>query len=306
MKARSLGQLSASLAASIALAASAADAPSFRINETRGPVRPADMTPLKGDSSVEILAGPTNGLDSAFMVHQRLAPGAHNTGLYTLPVEHTYLVLEGRLTVQIGSDEFVAEPDTLVLVPAGVPHRAWNAGSVPERDLQAIAPAPSRDLASMMKPAQPRKIENAAQYVRVPPALGQLAGGQGHESLNERILAERSNGTKFLLERLNDVLPGGGRTEPHAHPFDQIYFVKKGTMTIEYGAFKYTAAANSLVVLPNGTVHSNQNLGTEPQSIITLMLPQPAEGQGAGIPFNISRPTPGGARNRAGGGGATP
>ncbi len=306
MSARSLGHLSAVLAIAIASVASAADAPSFRINETRGPVRPADMAPFKGDSSVEILAGPTNGLDSAFIVHQRLAPGARNTGLYSLPVEHTYLVLEGRLTVQIGSDEFVAEPDTLVLVPAGVPHRAWNAGSVPERDLQAIAPAPSRDLAAMMKPAQPRKIENAAQYVRVPPALTKLAGGQGHDSLNERILAEHSNGTKFLLERLNDVLPGGGRTEPHGHPFDQIYFVKKGTMTVEYGSFKYTAAANSLVVLPNGVVHSNQNLGSEPQSIVTLMLPQPPEGQGLGITFNITRNTTGGGARNRGSGGAAP
>jgi mannose-6-phosphate isomerase-like protein (cupin superfamily) len=262
----------------------------FRLSPARGPIRPVDLSPLKGAISSEILAGPTNGLESAFLVHTRMAPNARATGLYTLPVDHTYLVLSGKLTVQLGTDQFVVEPDSLVFVPAGVPHQAWNAHSEPAADFQVITPAPSRDLVSLMKLAPARKIENAAQYIHVAPPLGKLNGGTGHESLNERILISREKtGSQHLLQRLNDMLPGGGRTELHLHPFDQAYFIKKGTMKINYGAATYEASANSLVVLPVGVVHSNENAGTTVQSVITLLLPEPPKGVSLGGGMEIRR-----------------
>ena len=213
-------------------------------------------------------------------------------GLFALPVDHTYLVLAGRLTVQIGTDQFVAEPETLVFVPAGIPHRAWNAGPAPEADFQVVTPAPSRDLVALMQPATARTIPNAAQYVRRPPRLDTLTGGQGHDSLNERILADRSTGSQNVLERLNDVPPGGGRTTTHLHPFDQIYFVRAGTMTVEYGLSKYEVGPNSLVVLPAGIPHNNQNNGAVVQRIITLMLPEPLPGAPLGAGVEITRRGP--------------
>jgi mannose-6-phosphate isomerase-like protein (cupin superfamily) len=294
MKQINAGSLALTLAALVvgATSAGAADdmqksiAGTFHLTPARGPVRPVDLSPFKGPVSSEILAGPTNGLESSYLIYTRMAPKAPAMGLYTLPVDHTYLVLSGKLNVQLGTDQFVAEPDTLVFVPAGVPHQAWNAGSEPEADFQAITPAPSRDLVSLMKPASARKIENAARYIHVAPALGKLAGGTGHESLNERILVSReSTGSDHVLERLNDMLPGGGRTELHLHPFDQVYFIKQGTMKISYGAATYEAKANSLVVLPVGVVHSNENAGSTVQSVITLLLPEPPKGvsMGGGI-----------------------
>ncbi len=261
----------------------------YRLTPARGPVRPVDLSPFKGEISSEILAGPTNGLESCFLVYTRMAPGAKAKGLYTLPVDHTYMVLSGKLNVQLGMDKFEIGPDTLVFVPAGVPHQAWNAGSDPVAEFEVITPAPSRDLVSMMKPAAARKIENAAQYIHVAPPLGKLNGGTGHDSLNERILISRANGSINVLERLNDMLPGGGRTELHLHPFDQAYFIKQGTMKINYGAATYEAQANSLVVLPIGVVHSNENAGTTVQSVITLLLPEPPKGVSLGGGMQIKR-----------------
>jgi mannose-6-phosphate isomerase-like protein (cupin superfamily) len=262
----------------------------FHLSPARGPVRPVDLSPFKGEIYSEILAGPTNGLESSFLIHTRMAPKARSKGLYTLSVDHTYLVLTGKLNVQLGTDQFVVEPDTLVFVPAGVPHQAWNAGTEPEADFQVITPAPTRDLLSLMKPAQARKIDNAAQYIHVAPPLGKLVGGTGHDSLNERILVSReTTGSEHVLERLNDMLPGGGRTELHLHPFDQAYFIKHGTMTINYGAAAYQAQANSLVVLPVGVVHSNENTGTDVQSVITLLLPEPPKGVSLGAGMEVKR-----------------
>jgi mannose-6-phosphate isomerase-like protein (cupin superfamily) len=260
----------------------------FHISEARGPIRPADLSPFKGEVSSEILAGPTNGLDSAYLIYSRMAAGAHAPGLYTLPVDHTYLVLAGKLNVQLGTDKFVAAPETLVLVPAGVPHQVWNAGTEQETDFQVVTPANSRDLVSMMKPAEAKKIENAAQYVRVAPPLGKLAGGTGHDSLNERILANRATGSEHVLERLNDMLQGGGRTETHLHPFDQAYFIRQGTMTVQYGMATYQAPANSLVVIPTGVAHNNLNNEPTQQSVITLLLPEPAKGRPMGSGVTLS------------------
>jgi mannose-6-phosphate isomerase-like protein (cupin superfamily) len=240
----------------------------FHLSKARGPLRQVDLSPFKEEVSSEILAGPTNGLDVAYIVYTRLAAGARKKGLYTLPVDHTFLVLAGKMNVQLGTDEFVVGPETLVLVPAGAPHQIWNAGSEPVAEFEVITPDPARDLASMVKPAQPRKIENAVQYVRVAPPLEKLAGG-----INERILADKSTGSPNVLERLNAVLTGGGRTGPHYHPFDQLYFIQKGTMTVLYGTATYQAGPNTLVAIPRGVIHNNTNEAPEPNSYVTLLVP---------------------------------
>jgi mannose-6-phosphate isomerase-like protein (cupin superfamily) len=293
---RTHGAWFALVAVGITAAASAAQADAVKamtaglhLSDARGPIRAVDLSPFKGEASREILAGPGNGLESAFIIYARLTAGTRPRGLYTLPVDHTYLVLSGKLNVQLGTDQFLAEPDTLVFVPAGVPHGIWNAGTESESDFEVVSPAPSRDLASMMQPAQARKIDNAAQYVRPAPKLDKLASGTGHESLNERILASRATGSQNIYERLNDVPPGGGRTDVHIHPFDQVYFVTKGTMSVLYGLKTYEAGENSLVVLPAGVVHNNQNNGTSVQSSITLLLPEPPPGTPLGAGVQLSR-----------------
>jgi mannose-6-phosphate isomerase-like protein (cupin superfamily) len=255
----------------------------FHLDLDRGPLRHVNMTPFSGQVSSEILAGPTNGLDSAFIVYTRMAPGARPMGLYTLPVEQTYLVLQGRLDVQIGTDRFVADPDTLVLVPPGVPHQAWNAGGEPEADFEVVTPAPSRSLIAMMQPAKARAVPNAAQYIHVPTPLGKLKGGAGHAALNERVLASRASGSEYVLERLGEVLPGSKSEPSHIHPFDQLYFVRRGTMTFYYGLKTYQVPANTLVVIPAGIVHHDANGGSSVMSFVQLVVPEPKRG----VPFGV-------------------
>jgi mannose-6-phosphate isomerase-like protein (cupin superfamily) len=204
----------------------------LHLNDTRGPIRTADVSPLAQGASSEILGGPTNGSENAYLLYTRMAPGARGPALFTLPAEHYYVVLSGRMTVQIGTDTFTAEPMTGVVIPANVPHAVWNADAQPEAHLEAIAPAPSRDLLAMVKAVQPRKIENAAQYIRriAVPAAKDLKPG-----LNGQVFTNRAMGSANTV-RLDSTMTGSGGPATHVHRFEQVYFFVEGSTTIVYGA----------------------------------------------------------------------
>jgi mannose-6-phosphate isomerase-like protein (cupin superfamily) len=255
----------------------------LRLNETRGPIRAAETSSLPGkDASSEILGGPANGSDNAYLIYTRMPAGARGPALFTLPVEHYYIVLSGRMTVQIGSDTFIAGPMTGVVIPMDTPHAVWNAGAEPEAHLEVIAPAPSRDLMSMLKPAQPRKIENAAAYIRpiaVPPAKDLKPG------LNGAVVTNRDRGSPNTV-RLDSTLAGSGGPATHVHRFEQVYFMVEGATTILYGADRFKASKNDIVILNPGVVHTNRNESGMPERHLTLLLPQNVGGP-ADIEFEM-------------------
>ena len=255
----------------------------LRLNETRGPIRTADTSSLPGkDASSEILGGPANGSDNAYLIYTRMPAGARGPALFTLPVEHYYVVLSGRMTVQIGTDTFIAGPMTGVVIPVDTPHAVWNAGAEPEAHLEVIAPAPSRELMSMLKPAQPRKIENAAAYIRpiAVPAAKDLKPG-----LNGAVVTNRDRGSPNTV-RLDSTLAGSGGPATHVHRFEQVYFMVEGATTILYGADRFKASKNDIVILVPGVVHTNRNESGMPERHLTLLLPQNVDGP-ADIEFEM-------------------
>ncbi len=256
----------------------------YHVTKSSGPLRPIDLSPFQGKTSTEILASPDNGLQAEIVMYTRLAPGAPKRGLYTLPADHTYLVMKGKVNLQLGTDEFVLDPNTLVLVHPGVPAQIWNSGSEQAEVLEAIAPIASSDLAFLMRPAAATKVANAAQYIFLAPPLGEMKKGIGHEGLNERVMASTDNGSMHILERLDDVPPGSGGPPTHTHEEDQLYLVTAGTMTVEYKGAKSPATPNTLVVLHRGVPHANTNTGDVVESHITLLMPAQPGGGPRGIP----------------------
>lgn len=272
----------------------------LELSEQRGPIRTADLSkPLGKTVLTQILGGPTNGSEDAYLLYTRMPSGAHGPAMFTLPVDDLYFVLSGKMTIQIGTDKFVAGPDTGVRVPAGVPHEAWNAEAEPEANLEVISPAPSRDLLSMLTPAAPRKIENAAQYVTpAPPLPAELRPG-----LNGQQMFNRSTGSANQM-RIDSTPEGSGNDNPHIHHFEQVYFVKEGTMTLRYGLAAdgtigtYKVPVNSYVIIPPGVVHGNRNEGPGVERHVVFLLPEPAPGTGpldVGVEF---KPIPTGRGGR--------
>jgi len=274
----------------------------MRMNQTRGPIRMADTSAPSGKMAMsEILGGPTSGSDNAYLIYTRMAPGAHGPALFTLPVDDYYVVTSGKMNVQIGTDKFVAGPLTGVVIPANTPHAVWNEGTEPEANLEVITCANpdkdlSRDLKSMMKPAQPTKVDNAAQYIREIkiPAASELKPG-----LNRQVYTNRAKGSPITIA-LDSTSPGSGGPKPHVHRFEQVYFMLDGETTVMYGLDNPVAKKNDIVILPTGVIHTNTNHSQTIERHITLLLPEPDK-----QPFDIEFEEKGPAGGTAGAGAPT-
>jgi quercetin dioxygenase-like cupin family protein len=70
------------------------------------------------------------------------AGGGSPAGMHTHVVDQIFYVLAGTMNLEIEGKEYQAGPGSLVVFPAGVPHRNWNGGSLPTVHLAVNAPLP--------------------------------------------------------------------------------------------------------------------------------------------------------------------
>lgn len=66
-------------------------------------------------------------------------------GMHTHVVDQLFYILSGTMSLEIDGQPYTADPGTLVVFPAGVPHRNWNGGSEPTVHLAFNTPLPSPD-----------------------------------------------------------------------------------------------------------------------------------------------------------------
>ncbi len=70
------------------------------------------------------------------------AGGGSPAGMHTHVVDQIFYVLSGTMNLEIEGTSYEAGPGTLVVFPAGVPHRNWNGGTEPTIHLAFNAPLP--------------------------------------------------------------------------------------------------------------------------------------------------------------------
>ncbi len=82
----------------------------------------------------------------------------------------------------------------------------------------------------------------------------------------------RDTGGAYSLTE--SVVPPQGGPPPHIHHReDEAFWVLEGELEVSVGENRFKADAGSLVHLPNGVLHSYQNVGTGPAKFLTLMVP---------------------------------
>ena len=70
------------------------------------------------------------------------AGGGSPAGMHTHVVDQIFYILAGTMNLEIEGKEYKAGPGSLVVFPAGVPHRNWNGGTEPTVHLAVNAPLP--------------------------------------------------------------------------------------------------------------------------------------------------------------------
>ena len=68
--------------------------------------------------------------------------GGSPAGMHTHTVDHVFYVLRGTMQIEIAGTHYEGQEGTLIVVPAGVPHRYWNSHPEPLIHLAFNAPLP--------------------------------------------------------------------------------------------------------------------------------------------------------------------
>lgn len=85
----------------------------------------------------------TSGGVHAAVNYIRTPPGGGSPrGLHTHEWEQLFYIVEGTMNIEVDGREFEAQPGNLVVFPAGVPHKNWNATGEPTVHIAFNTPLP--------------------------------------------------------------------------------------------------------------------------------------------------------------------
>ncbi|OQV07485.1 Cupin domain-containing protein [Cladophialophora immunda] len=125
------------------------DVPMGHRTDRKGYVRRVDqarLTEALPGFFTMALADPSSGSANTVVYYAETLPGKGGPGAHLHDFDQCYFILEGQLTIEVSLEKHVVGPDTLVLLPAGVPHRQYNDGDVVEKHLSILSPVPEQGL----------------------------------------------------------------------------------------------------------------------------------------------------------------
>lgn len=220
--------------------------------------------------------------ESCVVIATKVPPGGQGPPRHRHPSDQTYVVLQGEISIELGTDVETATPRSLVFIPAGLPHHNWNQGPQDEIHLEVIAPGvlPTQALSV---PTDSTDFATPAGFVRE--ADPTKLTGQG---FNLDWLVNRQLGAEHAAVYLAEVPPGAAGPALHVHDFDQFYFVLEGTLNVEVGLQRYEVGPHALVVLPAGVPHRQWNEAGQVERHLTILAPEPTLPHSASHPWDIA------------------
>jgi mannose-6-phosphate isomerase-like protein (cupin superfamily) len=73
-------------------------------------------------------------------------------GMHIHDIDQIFYILSGTMSIEVEDKQYDCEPGSLIIFPAGVPHRNWNNGSEPTVHLAFNTPLPQPGV-PFVKPA---------------------------------------------------------------------------------------------------------------------------------------------------------
>jgi quercetin dioxygenase-like cupin family protein len=101
-----------------------------------------DALPADARFSQKLIDGSSGGRNAAVSYIRTPPGGGSPRGLHTHDWEQLFYVLEGTMTIEVEGERLTAGPGSLVVFPAGVPHRNWNGSDRPTVHLAVNTPLP--------------------------------------------------------------------------------------------------------------------------------------------------------------------
>ncbi len=114
-------------------------------------VRKVDFTAIdKSDADArldQVLFDHTSGAKTC-TIHCIKTPagGGSPAGMHVHDVDQIFYILCGTMSIEIEGKQYACSPGSLIVFPAGVRHRNWNAGHEPTVHLAFNTPLPNPDL----------------------------------------------------------------------------------------------------------------------------------------------------------------
>jgi len=95
------------------------------------------------------------------------------------------------------------------------------------------------------------------------------------ERVTQSLLDHATGSEKCAINCIKTPPGGGSPAGMHIHDVDQIFYILRGTMSIEIEDTSYECPPGSLVFFPAGTRHRNWNDGDEPTVHLAMSVPLP-------------------------------
>lgn len=99
-----------------------------------------------GDRVSQPLLDRDSGATSCSVNCIQTPPGEGSpAGMHIHAVDQLFYILSGTMSLEIAGQPYTAGPGTLVVFPAGIPHRNWNGGGEATVHLAFNTPLPAAD-----------------------------------------------------------------------------------------------------------------------------------------------------------------
>lgn len=220
-------------------------------------VRPYDIDALSPGGVTPWIIGPEDG--AGCVVRGRRGGGDSAADRVTPDAERLALVLSGEARLEtLGATKLARAGDAL-LIPAGVEGEIVGDASTTWLDITAPVSEPALRQDAAVFSLDPSRFEG--------------------EGFAYQRLAERAAGATTMAMNLIQVQPGSGSPDFHIHHFAQIYLIQEGEMTIDIGRRRLRAGPSTVVFLPEGVVHRNFNAADGIERHVSLLAPEPREGE---------------------------
>jgi mannose-6-phosphate isomerase-like protein (cupin superfamily) len=95
------------------------------------------------------------------------------------------------------------------------------------------------------------------------------------ERLNQALLDHASGAQTCTVFCIKTPVGGGSPAGLHIHDVDQLFYILRGTMSIEIEGKQHDCGPGSLIVFPAGVPHRNWNGGDEPTVHLAFNTPLP-------------------------------